>query len=161
MAYSQINSGSTIDGTFNAGADSFFEKARANMIANSFGEFSLGGSRTQACQEGGGYLDAVEFVDFVVPAAGYGGATFAAIVETRVENAAISLTPKIRDLTGASDAVVGSASTSTTGASNGDIWASQSLSFTPTAGHVYRLMVTKSADTYSAWAVGRIRRSGT
>ena len=123
MAYVQINGGSTIDGTFNAGADSFFEKARGNMIANSFGEFFLGGSRRIPIDEGGGYRDAVDFVDFTVPAAGYGGATFAAIVEYRVENAGITITPKIRNLTGASDAVVGSSSTSTTGGSTGDIWA--------------------------------------
>lgn len=161
MAYSQINSGSTIDGTFNAGADSFFEKARGNMIADSFAEFSLGGSRTQVCQEGGGYKDAPEFRDWTAPSAGYLGATHVAVIETRVENAGISLTPKIRDLTAASDAVVGSSSTSTTGSTDGDIWASQSLSFTPTAGHVYRLMVLKSADTYSAWTVGKIKRTGT
>lgn len=161
MSYSSINSGSTITGTFEAGADSYFEKSRANHVANSFGEFSLGGSRSQVCQEGGGYLDVPEFVDFVLPSGGYDGATFEAIVETRVENAGISVTPKIRDLTAASDAVVGSASTSTTGSSDGAIWASQTLSFTPTAGHVYRLKVSKSADTYSAWVVGKMRRRGT
>ena len=161
MAYAQINSGSAITGVFNAGADSFFEPARGDMVANSHAEFSLGGSRSQPCSEGGGYLDAPEFVDFSISSAIYGGATFEAIIETRVENAGISLTPKIRNLTAASDAVVGSASTSTTGSSNGAIWASQTLTFVPTAGNVYRLQVVKSADTYAAWTMGRVRRRGT
>lgn len=160
MAYSQINSGSAIDGTFQAGADSFFEQARGNMLANSHAEFALGGSRVTPCAEGGGYTDVPEFVDFVVSNANYTGATFEALVDVRVENAGITITPKIRDLTAASDAVVGSASTSTTGGSTGDIWAQQTLTFTPTAGHVYRLMALKSADTYSAWMIGRVRRRG-
>jgi hypothetical protein len=161
MAYGQINSGSTINGTFEAGADSFFEKVRANTIANSHGQFALGGSKHLACADGGGYLDIPETRDFVLTDAKYSGATFVAIVELRVENSGISLTPKIRNVTDASDAVVGSASTSTTGASDGDIWASQTLSFTPTVNKVYRLMGVKSADTYDAWLTGTIRRLGT
>lgn len=161
MAYLQINGGSALTSAFVAQKDSFFEPARGNMVANSFAEFPLGGSRTQPCHEGGGYTDAVDFVDFELSSALYSGATFEALVEVRVENAGITITPKIRNVTDSTDAVVGSASTSTTGGSAGQIWASQTLSFTPTVGKKYRLQLVKSADTYAAWAIGRMRRRGT
>lgn len=162
--YVQQNAGSAWTALSNADAATVFEPTRASIIAVSFAEFSLGGSRSQACQEGGGYKDVPEFIDFTVPTAIYGnssGMTFEAVIETRVENSGISLTPKIRNLTDSSDLVVGSASTSTTGSSDGQIWASQTLTATFVVGKVYRLMVVKSADTYAAWAVGKVRRKGT
>ena len=162
MAYSQINGGSTIDGTFEAGADSFFEKARSNMIATSHAEFDLGGSRSQALQDGGGYKDAPEFKDFRLTDAKYSGCTFEAIVETRVGSSGITVTPKVRKVSGTpADAVIGSASNSTVGDDDGELWAEQVLSFIPTVGERYRLMGVKSADTADAWIVGKIRRVGT
>ncbi len=138
-----------------------YQKLRVSIIANSFDEIPLGGSRHTAVPDGGSYKDAIEFQDFMITSADYGGATFEAIVEVRVENAGITITPKIRNVTDASDAVVGSASTSTTGGSAGDVWATQTLAFTPTANKRYRLMLVKSADTYAAWAIGKVRRTGT
>jgi len=136
-------------------------KLRDSILFNTFGQFELGGSRSIALPTGGGYKDAIEFRDFLIPDALYTGATYEVIVELRVENAAISITPKIRNLTGGSDTVVGSATTSTTGGVAGDIWPSQTLAITPAANTRYRLMFVKSADTYAAWGIGVLRRKGT
>jgi hypothetical protein len=162
VSYNQINSGSAITGGFDAGADTFFEKARGNIVANTHGEFALGGSRSIAVRDGGGYKDAPEFCDFILTDAKYSGCTFVAVVETRVTDSGITLTPKIRKVSGTpSDAVVGSASNSISGDDDGELWAEQVLSFTPTVGERYRLMAVKSADTADGFVVGKIRRTGT
>lgn len=162
MAYDQINSGAAIDGTFNANADSYFEKSRKNHVANSHGEFDLGGSRSQALQDGGGYKDAPEFKDFRLTDAKYSGATFEAVVETRVGDSGITVRPKIRQVSGTpADAVLGVTSNSVAGDQDGELWAEQILSWTPIVGERYRLMGVKSADTADAWIVGKIRRVGT
>lgn len=154
-----ITSANPITGATDCGADGFFEPVRASLVANIFDVVPLGGSRNaEPIPDGGGYFAARNFIDFVITHANYGGGTWEAIVETRVENAAITLTPKIRCISTPADTVVGSASSSTTG-SDTAAWAQQTLSFTPVAGETYRLMFVKSADTYAAWGMGYMRRT--
>lgn len=151
MPFPQINSGSAITGTFEAGADSFFEKIRQQAIAAVFFCLPLGGSRSQSVT-GVVYQDAINYVDFTMPDADSVGGVYKALVDVLCENAATSITPKIRNITDSSDAVVGSASTSTS-------WASQTLSFTPAAGKTYRLQFIKGDDVYGAFGMGRLQRT--
>jgi hypothetical protein len=153
-----ITSGDPITGATDVGADGFFEPVRASLVACTFDVIPLGGSRTRPLPEGGGYMAAIDYIDFYLPHADYGGGTWEVIVETRVENVGISLTPRLYNITDASSAVVGSASTSTTGSSETAEWAQQVLSVTPTAAKKYRLMGVKSADTYAAFLIGWMRR---
>lgn len=151
MAFSRINTGSAITGSFVANADSFFEKARANDDAAVCSSFNMGGSRSAAIT-GTGYQDAENYLDWRVPDSASSGGVFKVYVDLLCENAATSVTPKIRNITDSSDAVVGSASTSTS-------WAEQTLTFTPVVGKKYRLMFVKSDDVYSCWGVGFLQRS--
>lgn len=160
--YDQINSGAAITETFDAGADSFFEKVRQSLVALSFDEQFVGGSRSLLMPDGGGYQEIPNVVPFSVPHARYGGLTVDVIVETRVENAAITLTPKVRRISGTpADIVVGAASASTAGDDPEEAWASQTLSFTAVVGAVYIVMGVRSTDDYEAWmGSAKARRSG-
>jgi hypothetical protein len=151
MSFSRINSGATITGSFVADADSYFEKARPNFDATAFSSHYLGGSRSTAIT-GTGYKDAVDYVDFIVPDSASSGGVFKAIVDVLCENVATTITPKIRNITDSSDAVVGSAHASTS-------WGSQTLAFTPTVGKTYRLMLVKSDDLFDCWSIGLVRRT--
>lgn len=149
--FSRINSGSAITGLFVADADSFFEKARANDDSAVFGSFNMGGSRSVAVA-GTGYQDAENYIDWRCPDAASTGGVYKVYVDLLCENGATSITPKIRNITDASDTVVGSASTSTS-------WAEQTLTFTPVAGKKYRLMFVKSDDVYKCFGIGMLQRS--
>jgi hypothetical protein len=146
-----LNGGSVIDGTFKAGADSFFEKVRAMLNAAVFVTHPLGGSRAIAIA-GTGYQDAIDYISFTMPDAASSGGVWNAVVELLCENVATTITPKIRNVTDATDAVIGSAHASTS-------WGTQTLSFTPVAGKTYRLMAVKSDDLFQAWAIGVMRRT--
>jgi hypothetical protein len=162
MAYGTINSGNAWTSADRDGADNCHEPVRGNVVANSFFERSLGGSRAIALRDGGGYVDIPEFKDFTIPHARYTGHTWQVVVETRVGNAGITVTPKVRRLNNTpADLVTGSASSSVAGDADGEIWATQTLSVSLSAGDIIRVMGVKSADTYDAWMVATIRRSGT
>jgi hypothetical protein len=132
------------------------DKIVASIVADSHAVFPLGGSRSQAIPTGATtYQDAPEYIEFEVPTTSYTGFVYKAIVEMKTENAATTVTPKIRNITDSTDAVVGSAATSTT-------WGTyQTLTFTVTAGKKYRLMASKSDDVYQAWIIGTVRRTHT
>lgn len=126
-------------------------KVRDSILAVTFWPFPLGGSRS-ASVTGTSYQDADDYLDFEVPDAASGGAVYKAIVDVLCENALTTITPKIRNITDSSDAVVGSAHASTG-------WGSQTLTFTPTVGKKYRLMFIKSDDLFRAYGIGFIRRT--
>jgi hypothetical protein len=154
-----ITSGTPITGATDVGADGFFEPARASIVAYKFAVIPLGGSRNaEPIPDGGGYMAARNFIDFTITHADYSGGTWEAIVETKVLDASITLTPKIRCISTPADTVVGSASNSTAG-SDTVAWAQQVLSFTPVVGETYRLMFVKSADTFDAFGIGFMRRT--
>jgi hypothetical protein len=135
------------------GAESW-TRANDTDIFNTFVLMPFGGSRHTAHPPGGGYQDLIEWVDFELPSAAYGGGVWEAIVELRTENATTTLTPKVRNVTDATDAVVGVAGSST-------VWgtaARQALAFTPAAGKVYRVQVQKNNDDHDGWAVALLRR---
>jgi hypothetical protein len=150
MAYSQINSGTAIGPSFAAGSDSFFEKARLNMLAAMFGAFSAGGSRSVAVA-GVGYQDAENYLDFGVPDTASSGGVWKAYVDLK-GSAGVDITPRIYNVTDASTAVVGTAEASTT-------WAEQVLTFVPVVGKRYRLQFVKADDSGPAWGIGFIQRT--
>lgn len=129
-----------------------YNKLRDSIIADSHAIFPLGGSRSSAIPTGGGYQDAPEYIEFEVPTTSYTGFVYHVIVEVKTENASTTVTPKLRNVTDSTDAVVGSAGTSTS-------WGTyQTLSFTAAAGKKYRLMASKSDDAFQGWIIGHVRR---
>lgn len=129
-----------------------YQKLRDAILAAVFDMgLRIGGSRSVAVS-GTGYQDATDYLDFRVPDAASAGAVYKVYVDQLCENAATSITPKIRNITDSSDAVVGSASTSTS-------WAEQTLTFTPVAGKRYRLMFVKSDDVYRCYGIGFVQRT--
>ena len=151
MAFSRLNGGTAYTADDDADAAGYFEPNRKNVEAAIFERCALGGSRVAAI-EGVGYVDAHEYRDFVVPDIVAKGGVYKAIVECRVEDASIAVTPKIRNVTDSTDAVVGTPTSSVT-------WAAQVLSFTPTVGKTFRLMFTKDDDTFLAWGMGELQRT--
>ena len=145
-----VTSANPITGATYVGADGFFEPCRSSLVAHDFEIIPLGGSRVHGLA-GTSYQDAIDYIDFEIPDADYDGGTWTAEVNLLCENAATTVTPKIRNITDSSDAVVGSAHSSTS-------WATQSLAFTPTVGKAYRLMLVKSDDVYACWAIGSMQR---
>ncbi len=130
-----------------------YNKLRDSIIANSHAVFPLGGSRAIAIPTGGGYQDAPPYIEFEVPTTDYTGYVYKAVIEVRTENAATTVTPKIRNITAGSDAVIGSAGTATA-------WGTyQTLTFTVTAGNKYRLMAQKSDDAVQGFVIGVVRRT--
>jgi hypothetical protein len=113
--------------------------------------YPLGGSRRQLIVFNGTY-DAEEYIDVELDGTEFQtGATVRARVEVRSANAGTSITPKIRNVTDSTDAVVGAACT----ASDADYSGSnqkQTLSFTPASGvKKYRLQFTNSNATNGAY----------
>jgi hypothetical protein len=130
-----------------------YNQIRDSIIADSHAVFPLGGSRSIAIPTGGGYQDAPEYIEFEVPSTTYGGYVYKCVVEVKTENAATTVTPKLRNVTDGTDAVVGTAGTSTS-------WGTyQTLTFTVAAAKKYRLQASKSDDVYQAWITGHIRRT--
>lgn len=101
---------------------------------------------------GGGYLYVPEWKPFTVPNIIYTGFIYQVIVEVWTENAATTITPKLRNFTDSTDTVVGSAGTATARGTY------QTLTATIAAGKEYRLMASKSDDVYNCWCIGRIVR---
>jgi len=129
-----------------------YAKVRQAILAAVFHpRTSVGGSRSFALM-GTGYQDAYDVVPIVVPDADSAGAVITVIADCKCANAATTVTPKIRNVTDSSDAVVGSAAASTS-------WAAQVLSWTPVAGKEYRLQFVKSDDLYPCWGIGMLQRT--
>jgi hypothetical protein len=141
--------GTTVAGD-RRGAESFVklddtDKAVAFMVC------PLGGSRHVSIT-GAAYIEAIDYIDFTMPDAASTGGVWKALVDLKCENAATTITPKIRNITDSTDAVVGSAHASTS-------WGSQTLSFTPASGKTYRLMFVKSDDVFQCFGIGRLQRT--
>lgn len=129
-----------------------YTKLRDAILAAVFAPgLRIGGSRTAAVA-GTGYQDAEDYLDFRVPDAASAGAVYNVYVDLLCEDASTTITPKIRNITDSSDAVVGSASSSTS-------WAEQTLSFTPVVGKKYRLMFVKSDDAHKCLGIGFLQRT--
>lgn len=124
-------------------------RIRDAAIAVAFHAIPLGGSRIVAIA-GTGYKDAIDYLNFYLPDAKYSGFVYTAIVDLLCINAATTIAPKIRNITDGTDAVIGSASSSTT-------WTEQSLTWTPTVGKQYRLQLLKSDDVYECFGIGYVR----
>ena len=124
---------------------------RANLIAIISSRLlsrSVGGSR-QFGVYSASYVDAPEYEDVEIDGTNLGGLTIQAIVEVRTANVATAVTPKIRNTTDATDAVVGTAYSTDTA------WNKQTLAFTPVTGvKVYRLQVTGSNVTHEVFGKG-------
>lgn len=118
-------------------------------------EKQLGGSRHVGLQapSGGGAVayDAYEFRDVVIDGSAISGdLVFQARVEVKTANAAMAVTPTIRNVTLGADAIVGSSSASTS-------FVEQTLVLTPAAGvNRYRLQLTPATDAYECFGFGVI-----
>ena len=126
-------------------------KVRNAIVACAFSTYPLGGSRSIGLA-GTGYQDAIDYLDFTMPDSASTGGVYKAVIDLLCENAATTVTPKIRNITDSSDTVIGSAHASTS-------WGSQSLTFTPASGKTYRLQLVKSDDVYAAYGIGVVRRT--
>jgi hypothetical protein len=129
-----------------------YDKIKDSIIAEGHSVFELGGSEYIAMPTGGGYNYVPDWKPFIVPNVIYTGFVYKVHVEVWTENAATTITPKLRNVTDAADTVVGSAGTATARGTY------QTLSATIAAGKEYRLMASKSDDVYNCWCVGRIYR---
>lgn len=153
--------GSGPGGSFIAGSKWGFqtaEECRQNfdVLAALRSHRFMGGSRSTALQHDD-VVNIFDWVDIEFDGTHFqsGGWTIRVRVELRVENAALAITPKVRNITDGSDAVVGT----TCNASDDDYSGTdqkQSLSFTPATGtKVYRVQITPTTDTYMFWAIAQ------
>jgi hypothetical protein len=111
----------------------------------------LGGSRRMTVQ-GTGYQDAFDARPFIVPDTPSSGATYKAKVTLKTADAGTTITPRIRNITDATDAAVGVAEDATS-------FTEQTLTFTPVVGKEYRLQFVKSNDDAPAWGFGVLQRT--
>jgi hypothetical protein len=111
-------------------------------------EKSFGGSR-EASVNVNGVFDVIEFRDVELDATKLTGLTVRARVEGKTANAATSVTPIVRDVTGSIDQVIGAAITATS-------FTEQILSMTPLGGGVrkYRLRGNTNNATNDVWLLG-------
>jgi hypothetical protein len=129
-------------------------KLRENSLALASARLThdLGGSRSISLPLVASAQDAVNYVDLELDGTLLGGLTIQARVECRTMNAATSITPKVRNLTDASDAGLGTASTSTTYAGVGG---TQTFTVALAAGvRKYRLQGTPSNTTHPTFVQG-------
>lgn len=101
---------------------------------------------------GSSYQRIVNAVPLYIPAARETGGIWRARVFAVCEDAAVTITPKVRNVTDGTDAVTGSACSGTAAAWTGTNQI-QTLTFTPTAAKAYEVWATKSADTKECWLV--------
>lgn len=160
MAFQKMATSTITPGGFEVNSCANLNIQRESFEANGFGQWSFGGSLQDGIT-GTGTQDIPDYIDIRMDATQEmiaDGYTFTVRVEMYVENAAITVTPVLYDVTtvGAPAVVTtagGSASSSTT-------IVRQSLTFTHTAGTVfYRLRAQKSAATYLAFMQGTLERS--
>jgi hypothetical protein len=114
--------------------------------------YPLGGSRSTAIFNNVA-TDAQDYIDFVPRTGEFTGATVQAVVEVRTLDGGTSVTPKIRNLTDSTDAIIGLACTATNADYSGTNQR-QTLGFTPVAGKRYRLMLTPSNATNGVYGIG-------
>jgi hypothetical protein len=131
-----------------------YNKLRDSIIANAFGMIDMGGSRTAALSTGGGYIAIPDWEDFTIPSTDYTGHVFKLSFEVLTENAATTVTVKLRNVTDSTDTYTSSAITTTA-------WGTEQLStsLTIAAGKVYQVQASKSDDLYDCWVVAKLRRT--
>lgn len=122
-----------------------------------FNPIPLGGSSTEP-HPGAAAQRVAHAVPFQVVAAEQTGGVWKARVYLICEDAAVTITPTIRNITDGSDAVVGSACSGTSAAYTGTNQ-NQLLTFTPAVGKIYELWAAKSANTKDCWCVGTLQRT--
>lgn len=153
MSFDRLNGGTVIDGTFEAGADTFFEKVRKNLESALFHPASLvGGSKTSAFM-GTGWLAVRDALPIVVPETESAGGIYRVTVALKCANGATSVTPRLRNITdddGTGD-VTGTLTTSTA-------WVLQTLALSPIVAKVYELQAVKGDDLHPVWIMGWVTR---
>lgn len=138
-------------------------KIRENMIAviSARLTYHLGGSRQVSLPLIASAQDAIDYIDVEIDGTNSGGFTKQARVEVRTENAATSITPKIRNVTDGTDAGTGVSSTAT----NTDYTGTnqkQTIALTLAAGvKKYRLQATPGAITHPTYCIGYIEQFAT
>lgn len=129
-------------------------KFRENMIALASAKIThfLGGSRSVSLPLVASVQDAVDYIDIELNGTNLGGFTIQVRVECRTDNAATTITPKLLNVTDATDAATGVACASTTFSGlNG----TQTLTATIAAGvKKYRLQGTPSNNTNPTFLIG-------
>lgn len=156
-------------GAWNGAGGEFFQSTEANnlrqalyMAAN--GPFCrsvpIGGSKTTGLRALG-VIDAVDAIEFTVDnttsyVSGSSGLTVPINVLVRVENAALSVTPRIYNLTTAAAATTsGSAACAATADDYSGTNQRQTLLLTLQSGvNVYKLQFTASSLSYQFWGIG-------
>ncbi len=122
---------------------------KERSFINAFRTHSIGGSR-QSGFRSDVYLPCINYYEIELPGSDLAGMIIRARVDVKVENAATSVTPKIRNVTAVTDSVVGAASTSTT-------WASQTLTMVINAAtEKYRLELLGSNKTWDIFGIAYI-----
>lgn len=139
-------------------------KIRKGLWQGASGNFArtvpVGGSLSRGLI-GSAVVDVIDAVDFQIDntssyLSGSTGVTVNIVVWVRVENASISVTPQIYNVTTASVAsTTGGAACSATATDFSGTDSKQTLVLTPAAGvNLYRLRATPSAATFQFWAMG-------
>jgi len=141
--------------------DARFGFQDANAIKNNIIAYAsariqryLGGSRQVSVPLVASAQDAIDYLDVEIDGTKLAGFTVQARVEVRSGAAGTSVTPKIRNVTDSSDAIVGTACSATTWGGTNSV---QTLGFTPVTGiKKYRLQLTPSNTTNPVWGIGMI-----
>jgi hypothetical protein len=110
-----------------------------------------------------GPLDAFDYVDVEIDGTNQTGITYQARVEVRTNNPGVSITPKVRNVTDATDAGTGSACTATAPDYTGTNQ-KQTIALTIASGiKKYRLMYTLGANAYliDHWCIGELESFAT
>lgn len=144
------------DGTATPGYEEW-NQLLGSIRAVAFAPAPLGGSSTEP-HPGAAYQRVPHAVAWQVPATEQTGGVFKARVYLTCEDAAVTITPKIRNITDGSDAVTGSACSGTAADYSGTNQ-NQLLTFTPTVGKIYELWAVKSATTKDCYCHGWIQRT--
>jgi hypothetical protein len=131
-----------------------YNKLRDSIIANSFSLIGMGGSRITALRTGLGYIAIPDWEDFTIPSTDYTGHTWKLVFEVLTENAATTVTVKLRNTTDSTDTYTSSAISTTAW---GTLQVSTSL--TIAASKVYQVQASKSDDIYDCWVVASLRRT--
>lgn len=133
-------------------------RLRENLIAlaSSRLTYYLGGSRTVSVAQVASAQDAINWVDIELDGTNMGGLTKQLRVEVRVANAATSVTPKLRNVTDATDAGVGVACSATNADYSGTNQ-KQTITVTIASGvKKYRLQLTPSNTTHPCFGIGYV-----
>jgi hypothetical protein len=115
--------------------------------------YPLRGSRNASLQHNA-VIEAYDYLDIEIDGTDLVGVTAQARVEVRVENAGLSVTPSIRNVTDSTDAGTGLACVATSATYAGTNQ-KQTIAVTLASGvKKYRLRITPTNNTYRFWCLG-------